>query len=99
IAISRGVGDSGMFELNFNDPRYLPFEGTGAVSSWRLSMPRATNRIDFEAISDVILQVRYTACDGGAAFRRQVTSLPALRPFTGARFLSLRQQYSQQWYA
>lgn len=98
IAISRGVADTGMFELNFNDPRYLPFEGTGAVSSWRLSMPKATNRIDFDAISDVIVQIRYTATDGGAAFRRQVTSLPALKPYTGARFLSLHQQYSQQWY-
>jgi hypothetical protein len=98
IAISRGVSDSGMFELNFNDPRYLPFEGTGAVSSWRLSMPKATNRIDFDAISDVLVQIRYTAIDGGAAFRRQVTSLPALKPYAGARFLSLHQQYSQQWY-
>ena len=32
IAISKGVDDSGLFELNFRDERYLPFEGTGAVS-------------------------------------------------------------------
>ncbi len=40
IAISRGVDDSGMFVLNFNDERYLPFEGTGAVSKWELKMPK-----------------------------------------------------------
>jgi len=34
IAISKGVNDSGLFELSFNDDRYLPFEGTGAVSKW-----------------------------------------------------------------
>lgn len=99
IAVSRGVNDTGMFELNFNDPRYLPFEGTGAVSSWRLTMPKATNRINFEAISDVIIQVLYTASDGGANFRRQVTDLSALKPFNGSQFISLRQQYSQQWFA
>jgi hypothetical protein len=32
IAISRGVDDSGMFQLDFRDERYLPFEGTGAIS-------------------------------------------------------------------
>jgi hypothetical protein len=29
-------GDAGMFELNFRDERYLPFEGAGAISEWRL---------------------------------------------------------------
>ncbi|MEL6846836.1 MAG: hypothetical protein AAFP02_26830, partial [Bacteroidota bacterium] len=29
VALSQGLNDSGLFQLNFNDPRYLPFEGTG----------------------------------------------------------------------
>jgi hypothetical protein len=33
IATSHGQNDSGMFELNFRDERYLPFEGAGAISS------------------------------------------------------------------
>lgn len=66
IAISRGMDDSGLFALDFQDPRYLPFENTGAVSDWTLSMPLETNRFDFEQMSDVIITLRYTALfDGG----------------------------------
>ena len=35
IATSSGQNDSGLFQLNFDDPRYLPFEYMGAVSRWR----------------------------------------------------------------
>ena len=98
VALSRGSDDSGMFQLNFDDNRYLPFEGTGAVSTWRLSIPRQTNRINFDAISDVLVTLRYTAFDGGGLFRQQVTSLPALAPFYGSKLLIFNQQYSQQWF-
>lgn len=98
IALSTGVDDAGLFEMNFQSDQYLPFEGTGAVSTWRLSMPLPTNRIDFSSISDVIIQLKYTAQDGGAAFRQAVVSLPALKPFTGNQLLSFKDQYSQNWY-
>ncbi|WP_293129870.1 hypothetical protein [Okeania sp. SIO3I5] len=99
IALSRGVNDSGLFQLDFQDSRFLPFEGTGAVSSWRLTMPLATNRFDFETISDVIIQLKYTASDGGNKFRDDVSKLSALKPLTGSKFLNISQQYSQEWYA
>jgi hypothetical protein len=38
VATSNAQNDSGLFELNFRDERYLPFEGTGAISSWRLEL-------------------------------------------------------------
>jgi hypothetical protein len=34
IAGSTAQNDSGMFEMAFQDSRYLPFEGVGVVSSW-----------------------------------------------------------------
>ncbi len=62
IALSSGVNDSGLFQLDFNDERYLPFEGTGAISTWRLSMNKTINKdIDFEKIPDVIVNLQYTA--------------------------------------
>jgi hypothetical protein len=61
IALSQGVNDSGMFTLNFNDERYLPFEGTGAVSSWKLEMPKETNPLILDNLTDVIIQLNYTA--------------------------------------
>ncbi len=39
IATSSGSNDSGLFNVSFDyDARYLPFEGTGAVSDWELEI-------------------------------------------------------------
>jgi hypothetical protein len=67
VATSTAQNDSGMFEVNFRDERYLPFEGFGAVSLWLLSMPKFCNDFDFETITDVILNLKYTSRDGGGA--------------------------------
>ncbi len=99
ISISTGVNDAGLFQLNFNDPQYLPFEGTGAISNWELIMPKAANAFDFEAITDVIIQIAYTASPGGQTFAKQVTNLGPLKDYQGSLYLSLRQQYSSAWYA
>ncbi len=40
IATSTAQNDDGLFELNFRDERYLPFEGAGALSQWHLQCPR-----------------------------------------------------------
>lgn len=62
IALSQGVGDSGLFELDFNDSRYLPFEGTGVESRWQLEFPGPRDML--ASLNDVIVQVRYTARRG-----------------------------------
>lgn len=98
IAISNGMNDAGVFELNMGDRRYLPFEKTGAVSSWRLTMPPQTNHFDFATITDVILTLRYTALDGGIPLRRAVTGLPEMATYDGAVFLPLRQYYPDAWH-
>jgi hypothetical protein len=97
IAISRGVEDTGMFELSFADERYLPFEGTGAVSTWLLEMPRATNPIDFEGISDVIIRLRYQSKSDGGQFKRQVMELEAVKRQEGARLISLAHEFPGLW--
>ena len=65
IATSHGQNDSGVFELNFRDERYLPFEGAGAISSWLLELPTEIKQFDHASISDVILHIKYTAKEGG----------------------------------
>lgn len=60
IAASSSQNDSGVFELNFRDERYLPFENTGAISSWRLELPQGIRQFDYNTIADVILHVKYT---------------------------------------
>lgn len=98
VALSRGLDDAGLFSLDPADPRFLPFEGTGAVSSWRLSLPPQTNHFDFTSIADVVLQVRYTALDGGEKLRKQVVAIPAMSVYHSASLLLLRQMYPQPWY-
>ncbi|MFE2998005.1 neuraminidase-like domain-containing protein [Nocardia sp. NPDC059246] len=71
IATSTAVSDSGLFELNFHDERYLPFEGAGAISTWQIELPTAYPQFDYDTISDLILHMRYTADEGGAAFRKR----------------------------
>ncbi len=65
IATSSGMNDSGLFELNFNDERYLPFEGRGVIGEWQLELPKEYRQFDYNTISDVILTVNYTAKEGG----------------------------------
>jgi Tc toxin complex TcA C-terminal TcB-binding domain len=67
-----------MFEVNFRDERYLPFEGAGVVSQWLISMPPGCNAFDFETITDVIFNLKYTARDGGGAFGAVAQSAAAL---------------------
>jgi hypothetical protein len=68
IALSQGLNDSGLFELNFHDERYLPFEGTGAISDWTLEIPKDKNvglQINDKLnLTDVIIDLRYTVLAG-----------------------------------
>lgn len=71
VAASTANSDAGVFELNFRDERYVPFEGAGAVSDWHLELPSIFRPFDYDTISDVILHVSYTAKDDGR-FRGEV---------------------------
>lgn len=101
IAISRAMEDSGMFVLDFNSEQYLPFEGTGAVSKWTLSLPPETNRIDFSSISDVIITVKYTASDGGSEFANQVKDFlhteQSPYPYKLSKYIDLKQAFPLEW--
>lgn len=109
IATSNGQSDSGMFELNFRDERYLPFEGAGAISSWRLELPTEVQQFDYNSISGIVLHIQYTSRDGGDAFKDEVnTNLTAslnrsLEYLAEAdvelqNLISLRQHFPNQYY-
>ncbi|WP_437580755.1 neuraminidase-like domain-containing protein [Sorangium sp. So ce887] len=102
IATSHADNDSGMFELNFRDERYLPFEGAGADSTWRLEIPHEDQAFDIDTLSDVVIHLRYTARDGGVplrsaarAARNEWLESVAVTPL--ARMFSLRQEFSVGW--
>jgi hypothetical protein len=93
IALSN-VGEqenNGLFELRYDDPRYLPFEGTGAVSTWRLAL---TGRRP-SGVRDVVVTVRYTAEQGGELFATAVKGM--LKPYPAARFFDVASEFPEEW--
>jgi peptidoglycan hydrolase-like protein with peptidoglycan-binding domain len=74
ISTSQANGDAGLFEADLNDDRYLPFEGSGACGFFTAELPQTLRPFDYGTITDVILTLRYTARDGGGAFKRMVAN-------------------------
>ena len=109
IVTSSAQSDSGMFEANLRDERYLPFENSGAISEWQLQLPadpspkrKEPAQFDYNTISDVILHVRYTARDGGRPLRTnalaQVKELIASGEASGStRVFSVRHEFPTEW--
>jgi hypothetical protein len=70
-AISHGINDSGQFQLDFNDSKYLPFEGLPVDGSDNasliLSFPNAGDsgkqRVILQSLNDIVLHIRYTMRD------------------------------------
>ena len=99
IVTSTAQNDTGLFETNLRDERYLPFEGAGAISSWRLELPSRVRQIDYDTIDDVILHVRYTARDGGGRLR-ELASLDLeerLGQLAPVRLFSIRHDFPTEW--
>ncbi|KAF2464646.1 insecticidal toxin complex protein [Lindgomyces ingoldianus] len=98
IATSAGVNDSGLFELSFNDQRYLPFEYTGAVSCWRIELPPENNQFDFDSLSDLVMHIKFTAREGGPEFAREGNELAQRHtPGDGLRFFDVRHEMPEVW--
>ena len=62
-------------------------------------MPKAANRIDYDAISDVVIQLRYTAVDGGRKLRDEVVKLAPVKNYSASITYPLAQQWSDRWFA
>jgi hypothetical protein len=104
IVTSSGGNDSGMFETNLRDERFLPFEGAGVVSSWSLSLPDKIRTFDYTTISDVILHIRYTAREAGDPLGAQATAeltrmLDAQGKSGQTLLFCLRYDFPTQWSA
>jgi hypothetical protein len=98
IATSNGVNDSGLFEVNFRDDRYLPFEYRGAVSRWRIEMPRENNYFDMESLSDFVVHLNYTSREGGERLLHAARKAADCRlPGQGWCLFDLRHDFADAW--
>lgn len=107
IATSTGQNDHGMFELNFRDERYLPFEGAGAISRWHIKLNKDLPQFDFSSMSDVIIHLNYTAREGGELLRSKAVEALNIKMNEMAlaedrkglyRVFDLKREYSDKWY-
>ena len=103
IVTSSAQSDSGLFETNMHDERYLPFEGAGvAGSQWQLTLPIRHPQFDFDTITDVVLHVRYTAREGGdplraAAIQNLHTQIKNHNTVGSACLYSIRHDFPTDW--
>jgi hypothetical protein len=104
IVTSTGQRDSGLFDPDVRDERYLPFERAGVDGEWQLDLPANPSKndprqFDYDAISDVVLHIRYTAREGGDLLRRaalgQLTKLISDTGFV--RLFSVRHEFPDAW--
>jgi hypothetical protein len=106
IATSTAQNDAGVFQLNFKDDRYMPFEGAGAISAWKLSLPKNFRQFDYNTINDVIIHISYTA-EYDELFRDNVeeendakegTLINILKNNPLSRTFSFRQEFSNDFH-
>ena len=107
IVTSGAQNDSGLFETNLRDERFLPFEGAGAISTWRIELPDEFRQFDYDTISDVVLHMRYTARPAGGLLKQQaiteteaaVNAIVKTGQEQGlARLFSIRHEFGSEWH-
>lgn len=98
VVTSSSQGDSGMFETNLRDERYLPFEGAGAISTWSLELLGEPRSFDYDTISDVVLTIRYTARSEGNKQEAKKAAVKWLKAHS-ARVFSMRHEFGSEWAA
>ncbi len=106
IATSSAQHDSGMFELNFRDERYLPFEGAGAIGTWHIKLNKDFPQFDLSTISDVILHLNYTSREGGGTlknkavenFNQKMNAIALAENKHGlSRVYDIKREFSTEW--
>jgi hypothetical protein len=95
---SSAQSDSGTFETNLRDERYLPFEGAGTISSWSLELLGKPRPFDYDTIADVVLTLRYTARAEGNRASAEKAAEQWLKA-NAAQVFSMRHEFGSQWAA
>ena len=107
IAVSSLEDENGVFELNFHDERYLPFEGAGTISKWRLELPDQFRQFDYDTITDIVMRLSYTSVDGGdklkapaaGSVQDYIKSVEELSREEGLfAVLDLKNDFPNEWY-
>jgi hypothetical protein len=98
IVTSSAQSDSGLFEANLRDERYLPFEAAGVISSWAIELLGKPRSFDYDTISDLILTIRYTARAEGSRAGAEQSAEQWLKNNSACVF-SMRHEFGTEWAA
>jgi hypothetical protein len=63
-------------QTTLRDERYLPFEPRGAISRWHVKLLPPYPQVDPEGFTDLVMNMRYTAREGGDDLAAQVSNGP-----------------------
>ncbi|KAI4159142.1 MAG: hypothetical protein LQ342_006846 [Letrouitia transgressa] len=100
IATSTGTADTGLFDANLEQTRYLPFEFAGADSCWRISLPAQNNAFNLDTLSDVVMHVTYTSREGGQELHDRAEAAVCGRLLgDGVRFLDVKHDMAEAFHA
>jgi hypothetical protein len=102
IVTSGAVEATGVWDPALAGERRMPYEGRGAISTWRLELPAEFPAFDHWSLTDAVMTMRYSARDGGTSLRDgAVAALVELSKDTAqtphALLLSLRQDFPSEW--
>lgn len=99
IATSTGQNDSGLFELNLRDERYLPWELHGAACRLRIEMSQENNFFPIEeTMTDLLIAVNHTTREGGEMLRRAANrSAQRHLPGSGWCYFDVRHEFPDAW--
>jgi Tc toxin complex TcA C-terminal TcB-binding domain len=107
IVTSTGQNDSGLFETNLRDERYLPFENAGVISEWKLQLPANPSKgepcqFDYDTISDAIFHIRYTAREAGGSLKSGAIAnltdrIKNAQTAGSVRLFSIRHEFPTEW--
>jgi hypothetical protein len=106
IATCTGQQDDGLFELSFRDERYLPFEGAGAISDWKLELTTASElrQFNYQTISDVVVHLNFTAREDAGNFKIKcedyiknfIANVESTRPLV--RMINMKHEFATEWH-
>jgi hypothetical protein len=102
MVTSAGNNDSGLFETNLRDERFLPFEQAGAESTGKLDLPANHRGFDYTTSWDVFLHLRYTARQGVDQTKVKTFLDNLLQDVTQSKLallFSLRHDFPTEWSA
>ena len=107
IVTSTGQNDTGLFETNLRDERYLPFENSGVISEWELELPGDPSsgdplQFDYDTISDIIIHIRYMAREGGGLLKSGAIAhlkdqIDLAQTVGSIRLFSIRDEFLTEW--